>query len=89
MILKLDAQELQKVVELASDGNWLPIGLLFGCLSLVATMFLIILRMKDKQNEIKHDKHDKNIDILTSNSIEMNKMISVHEAEINNLKDTA
>jgi len=80
--------EVKQVVESASNGNWLPFGIVCGCLVLCLTLFIYILNLKDKQNTMHHEKTDDMLEKLAENSNKMGTIIAVHETEINNLKKT-
>ena len=82
-------QEIGTIVEEASSGNWLPFGVMGGLLTLVIFLVVIILRMKEKGFNVRLDKSDIDMNIIKQQSIHMGKIIAVHDAEIENLKEAS
>ena len=88
--------EVKEVVEHATNGNWMPFGIVCVCFGLIVVLFIYILKMKEKENNSKHDTNNERhnatntiLEKLTENNTAMNTMIAVHEVEIDNLKNTA
>jgi len=78
--------EVKNVVEHANEGNWIPFSIVCFCLFMIVSLFVYILKLKEKANNDHHEKTDSILEKLTENNTSLNTMIAVHEIEINNLK---
>lgn len=58
-------QEIQHAVELATQGNWLPIGVISAVMILVLTLLIYIWNDKLKTNDSRHCKHEEMLSKLT------------------------
>jgi len=91
-----ELEEIKQAVETANDGNWIPFTVVLGCLLVVVTLFVYILKLKETNFTESLKKSDDNINKLTDIQISMDKMLAVHdneikahEKEINHLKESA
>ena len=85
-------EEIQKAIEEGLSGNFLPIGIILALCGIVVFMFIFILKIYQKSNEKRHgehdDTHEKHVKLmgkLSQSSINLEKMVAVHESEIKRL----
>lgn len=91
--LKQVVDEVIKVSQEATQGNWIPLGIVICCIAVLLVMFIYILNLREKENikmhkdsARRHDKADELLNKLTESNVSISQIVAVHEAEINNLK---
>jgi len=82
-------KELKNSIEHANDGNWMPLLALAGMLVIIFGLLRYIYVRDRKTIEGRQDKQGDLMEKLTEVSTENQKIIGIHEAEINNLKRPA
>lgn len=53
------AEEIRKMIESASDGYWIPLGIVCFSFGIVISLLLYIWNQMLKQNEARHQEHEK------------------------------
>ena len=84
-----EIEEFTKVVEHVNEGQWIPFGIMGASLGVIILLFIYILKLKEKNFNIRHDKTDKTTEKLTEISVGMKTMLAVHEMEIKTLKSVS
>ncbi|NRB64026.1 MAG: hypothetical protein HRU40_13550 [Saprospiraceae bacterium] len=81
--------EIREIVNQASVGNWIPAAVVASLMSLVVLLLLVIYKKDKKESNKRHDNLEeltqKLADLTTANQ----KILAVHDTEINNLKQRA
>jgi hypothetical protein len=60
-------EELIKVVQNANSGNWMPLTIVAGVFGVVIILLVYIWKQKMKEDERRHDSHEKILTQLTEN----------------------
>lgn len=84
--LQIDPNEAKQLIQEATNGNWIPFGIVIGLLTLVVFLIVFILKMYRDRNDEKHSKTDEAIQKLTESNLNMDRLLLVHEKEIENIK---
>lgn len=90
MLLQLDKQEVTKIVDEATTGNWLPFGVVIFLLGIVIALILYIMNMYKAQNDKKHSETEEMMKSLTESNLRMDRLLIIHDKDIEQLqKDVA
>lgn len=85
-----ELQELKQAVEMASQGNYVPLLIIAGVMVFCFTIIVVLLiSMYKKDRSTSYDQYKDLTTLtmrLTESSIQNAQIIAVHEAEINHLK---
>jgi len=82
MILDINPAEIRQISASAMQGNWIPLGIVVVLIGVI--IFLIV-----RQNDSKHNATEKMLAKLTDSQVITERILAVHENEINHLKETA
>ena len=77
--------EIQQAIAEGISGNFLPIGIILGLCSIVIILFIFILKIYRNNNEKRHNTNEEILNELSKSSINLEKMVAIHEHEIKRL----
>lgn len=87
-------EEIQRIIESSQDGNWIPTAIVATLGGVICLLAGIIVRIKLKQNDKRHEAHDQrhkdsegNIDILTKVSVENQLLLKEYGVKIQNIEN--
>lgn len=89
MTLSIDTQEVQRIINEASQNNWIPIGIVCFLTGVIIFLFIYILKIYQKNNDKRHEQSEELLSKMVESNSQLTKMVAVHESEIRNLKQTA
>jgi F0F1-type ATP synthase membrane subunit b/b' len=88
----MEADEIKRVIEEASNNNWIPISIVIAIFGIVIALLLYIWKTSQEEMKNRHAKAEDNIDKLTESqrSISMvltklETIVEYHEKSINEL----
>lgn len=88
----MEADEIKRVIEEASNNNWIPISIVIAIFGIVIALLLYIWKTSQEEMKNRHAKAEDNIDKLTESqrSISMvltklETIVEYHERSINEL----
>jgi len=82
-------QEIKEIVNQASSGNWIPAAVVASLVGVIVILLLMIYKRDKKEIEKKHDDLNEVTKKLTDLTTSNQKLLAVHDIEIENLKQRA
>jgi len=90
----METDEIRKIIEQASNDNWIPISIVSAVFGVVIALLLYIWKTSQAELKARHDKSESLIDKLTESnqqtSLVLKKlevMVEFHERSINELSE--
>jgi phosphoribosylformylglycinamidine (FGAM) synthase-like amidotransferase family enzyme len=80
------AEEIRQIVENASNGYWLPLGILAGAFSMIIALLLYIWNQMIKNNNNRHESTEKLLNKAMDNQKALASLVDRHDVEIDHLK---
>ena len=80
------AEEIRQIVENASQGYWLPIGILAAAFSTIIALLLYIWNQMIKNNNKRHEKTEELLNKVSENQQALSQIVTRHEAHLEHLK---
>jgi phosphoribosylformylglycinamidine (FGAM) synthase-like amidotransferase family enzyme len=81
------AEEIRQIVESASQGYWLPIGILAGAFSIIIALLLYIWNQMIKNNNARHESSEELLKTAMENQTSLRSLVTQHDVEIKHLKE--
>ena len=88
----MEADEIRRVIEEASNNNWIPVSIVIAVFGIIIALLLHIWKTSQEEMKNRHAKAEDNIDKLTESqrSISMvltklETIVEYHEKSINEL----
>lgn len=83
------AEEIRQIVESASNGYWLPLGILAGSFSVIIALLLYIWNQMIRNNNKRHQSTEKLLNKAMDNQKALTSLVDRHDVEIEHLKKGA
>jgi hypothetical protein len=83
-INKDTVSEVQKVIEQANRGNWIPMAIVAGCVAAVFVLIVYIWNQKNKVSDEKHSTAAVWMEKLTESTNATEKLIAQHDTRLDN-----
>lgn len=88
----METDEIKRIIEEASNNNWIPISIVVSIFAIVIALLLYIWKTSQAENKSRHDKAEDNIDKLTESQHQisivltrLDTIVESHEKSINEL----
>lgn len=88
----METDEIKRIIEEASNNNWIPISIVVSIFAIVIALLLYIWKTSQAEMKARHDKAEDNIDKLTESQhqismvlTKLETIVEYHEKSINEL----
>ena len=88
----METDEIKRIIEEASNNNWIPISIVVSIFAIVIALLLYIWKTSQAEMKARHDKAEDNIDKLTESQhqismvlAKLETIVEYHERSINEL----
>lgn len=88
----METDEIKRIIEEASNNNWIPISIVVSIFAIVIALLLYIWKTSQAEMKARHDKAEDNIDKLTESQhqismvlTKLETIVEYHERSINEL----
>ena len=89
----METDEIKRIIEEASNNNWIPISIVVSIFAIVIALLLYIWKTSQAEMKARHDKAEDNIDKLTESQhqismvlAKLETIVEYHEKSINELQ---